>query len=249
MFEPPRPRQATLIPREQLHNPRRLPSQSLARPIEPQAQPVGNSEADAPLSTAECQAALNHERERARAAGHAEGLQAGREQGREEGYQQGREVGYADGHASGLEAGDAQVRSTLASLEQVVEQCSAAVSSMHSAATPALLNLALAVARQVIRAEITSRPQLIADVVRQVLEAETAAPCSATVHLHPDDAAQVQQHVGESLAEHQWRIATDDTLERGGCVVRSVYGDLDASLQTRWRRVCEAAGGKLPWES
>lgn len=254
MFNPPSrpPRSATLVPREELVNLKRWQSTEFTVPGAAKSAPTlapGNQQAVAASSddAAAHAARLAEERQQAQAEGYTEGLRAGREQGLQEGHTQGHAEGYAAGHEQGLQEGRASARAEADAVRAVLRECKTAVAGLHEAVGPALLQLARDIAQQVVRSELKLQPELIVDVVRELLETETIAQTPATVYLHPDDAALVAHHVGEALAEDGWRIAHDATLSRGGCRIRSAYGDLDATLQTRWREICAAAGGDTPW--
>jgi len=96
--------------------------------------------------------------------------------------------------------------------------------------------LAMEVARKVIRRELEARPEdmvaICADVLRQVVLAR-----SVTLIVHPDDEAMVRSHEGilaagldDSASLH---IVVDDEVGRGGCVVESDMGRIDARLETQ----------------
>ena len=250
MFEPlPRAGTATLVPREQLVNPRRWQTTEFAPPGGAPVKTSARPAADAVNDEQRHAARLEEERQQARAEGRKEGLRNGREAGLTEGQAQGRQEGYAAGYAQGLEEGRAAAQTEVAALREVLLGCTRAATGLHDAVGPALLQLARDMARQVVRSELKLQPELIAAVVRELLEADATTRSASIVHLHPADAALVTAHAGDALAESGWRIIEDETLERGGCRVRSAYGDIDATLQTRWQAVCAAAGGDTPWHS
>jgi len=60
------------------------------------------------------------------------------------------------------------------------------------------------------------------------------------LRLHPDDAAWLQDHpepLNELREQHtlasSLELRSDSTITRGGCVVESSIGDLDARVETR----------------
>lgn len=244
----PRPGPATLVPREQLVNPQRWQTTEFAPAGAVPAPAPSQPAAELVEDVARLAARLDEERQQARAAGHAEGLRSGRETGLREGQTQGREEGYAAGYAQGLEEGREASYAEAAALTAVLQGCTRAATALYDAVGPSLLQLAQDIARQVVRSELKLQPELIAAVVRELLEADATTRSAATVYLHPDDVALATAYAGEALAESGWRVTADPTLTRGGCRVQSAYGDIDATLQTRWREICAAAGGDTPWQ-
>ena len=54
---------------------------------------------------------------------------------------------------------------------------------------------------------------------------------------NPQDIELIRLHLADELKEGHWRVLADESLARGGCRAETPYGDIDATLQTRWRRV------------
>jgi flagellar assembly protein FliH len=61
----------------------------------------------------------------------------------------------------------------------------------------------------------------------------------ATVRVNPLDAALVRQYLGEQFNNTSHRLREDDEVIRGGCLIDSEGGQIDAQVTTRWRRVVE----------
>jgi flagellar assembly protein FliH len=59
--------------------------------------------------------------------------------------------------------------------------------------------------------------------------------------------ALVRDHLGDQLPHINWRIVEDGTLTPGGCRVEVGASEVDATLETRWRRVVEGIGISEDW--
>ncbi|HET6599652.1 MAG TPA: FliH/SctL family protein, partial [Burkholderiaceae bacterium] len=68
-----------------------------------------------------------------------------------------------------------------------------------------------------------------------------------TLRVHPDDQALVAEGAAEVLAARGARLLADPAMTRGGCLVESDIGVIDASLETRWQRAAAALGTEAPW--
>ena len=54
------------------------------------------------------------------------------------------------------------------------------------------------------------------------------------MHLNPDDLELVKQSYGEqTIADNNWQLIAEPTLERGGCEVKTPQSSLDMTLKTR----------------
>lgn len=96
-----------------------------------------------------------------------------------------------------------------------------------------LLLLALAVGKQLARRELAANPDEIIALIRDSIGRLPAAGRDIRVHLHPEDAALVREHLAAPAAERAWTIVEDPTLSRGGCMVRTDASQIDARFESR----------------
>lgn len=196
---------------------------------------------------------LREARAQAEAAGRREGLQQGREQGLHEGRQTGhaeglaagREAGYQEGLAQGRE----QARQEALQLHALAESCGASLAELEARMGQALLTLALDIAGQILRTTLAEQPESMLAAVREVLHINPAATGAMRLWVHPADLELVRQHLADELREGHWRVLADESIARGGCRAETPYGDIDATLQTRWRRIAASLGRSVSWES
>lgn len=172
-----------------------------------------------------------------------EAFATAREMGHGDGYRE----GYAAGEAAGREAGLAEVRLEASRLAALAEGFAAALRTSEAQLGNELLELALSIARQVVRAQVRSHPEWLIDVVREAMLALPSQHGHPTLYVHPDDAAMVRERLADSIAHTGWRIAEDATIEPGGCRVENGASEVDATLASRWKRVVEAIGTRADW--
>lgn len=153
-----------------------------------------------------------------------------------------RQEGYQAGYGAGQAAAQAEAR-RLANAATSLEQ---ALAEFDQQVADELLALATEIARQVVREEITARPDIIVKVVHQAL-AELPHQ-HATIFLHPDDASLLRSFAGDALAHAGHRIMEDTQLSPGDCILESGSSQTDATLSTRWRRVVETLGLASAWQ-
>jgi flagellar assembly protein FliH len=163
-----------------------------------------------------------------------------RAQGRAEGQREGLAQGRADGHAEGLASGLAAASAHAEQLLALAASLPAALRRAESELADAILALALDVARQVVHRTLRAEPEWVLPLVQDLLHAEPALQGEPRLLLHPDDVALVKNSLGNELQVAGWQVRADDTLARGGCRVQSASGEMDASLETRWKSVTAA---------
>jgi flagellar assembly protein FliH len=160
-----------------------------------------------------------------------------------------REAARAEGHAAGLAAGRAEARHLV---DQEVQHLRAllatfgdAINSLQDEVGAAALGLALDVARQVLRSELSTNPDALLAGIREALDLGGSG--NAQLMLHPEDAAFVREPLRDLLNAGQWRIVEDASIGRGGCKIVTSSGSIDATMATRWRRVVAALGSNDAW--
>ena len=152
-------------------------------------------------------------------------------------------AGYAAGHAEGH--GVAQA--TAARLATVLDNLTQAIAGIEQHIADQLLTLAIEIANQVMRQSLRLHPELILPLVREAVTALHPHHGQPQLFLHPDDAVLVRERLGEQLAHGNWRIIDDATLTAGGCRVELGASEVDATVETRWRRIIEAIGVSPEW--
>jgi flagellar assembly protein FliH len=162
-------------------------------------------------------------------ASQVEGIQR---QARDEGFQ----AGYAEGLQKAL-----QENRRFAELIAVFEQ------QMDEQVAGELLALSLDIARQVLHQALKVNPELLLGVVREAIGTLPHVNQGAHLILNPDDAALVRERMGEQLTHSGWKIFEDSRIERGGARIETANSQIDASLETRWKRVVAALGQDSTW--
>jgi flagellar assembly protein FliH len=158
-----------------------------------------------------------------------------------------RELARAEGYAEGLAAGRAKTEQACGQMKQLAESFDNTLDNLDFHLADMVLDLALDVARQVIAGELAVRPQHILDVVNQALKQMAESSRGARLLLNPDDAALVRPYLDQVLDKNRLRIVEDVRIVRGGCLIETPQGDLDATLASRWRQVVQVLGSNLNW--
>lgn len=172
------------------------------------------------------------------AAGHAEGINAGTIEGHEAGQKEGYEAGFS----AGLAEGRAQAEQAAEQLQNLADSCASAIGSIEAEMGQALIALAINIAEQVLRSTLAEQPDKILDLVRDIVLADLDKDAVLQLRVNPADLALVEEYLAADPGIKNWRINGDETIERGGCMAETELGNIDATLQTRWRRVVSSLG-------
>ncbi|MDR3212996.1 MAG: flagellar assembly protein FliH [Azoarcus sp.] len=182
--------------------------------------------------------------EDARREGYEEGLREGRDQGQADG----REAGFVQGREAGYDEGKAAAEVEAKQLHELVAQLDQALGRLDAEVAEELMSLAIELARKVLQHTLAVEPEAVISTVRAALR--QLPESRARIHMNPADVALAHKHLDEALKQSEHLIVEDDSVSRGGCRVETAGAQIDASMETRWRRVLDSLGRQhAPWTS
>ncbi len=156
----------------------------------------------------------------------------------------------ARGYEAGITRAQTEVRARLAALDERIKRLdetlgtlSRPLAQLDSQVEGELVQLALAVGRQLARRELKVEPAQVIAVVREALEQLPAASREVRVRLHPEDATVLRERLSIAAAERVWTLVEDPTLSRGGCLVQSESSRVDARFESRVAAIAAIALG------
>ena len=156
----------------------------------------------------------------------------------------------ARGYQAGFERAQGENRARLAALEERIRRIDAVMGvlarpleQLDAEVEAELVQLALAVGKQLARRELRIEPAQIIAIVRESLAQLPLTARELRVHMHPEDAATVREHLSAGAGERLWTLVEDPTLSRGGCLVQAESSRVDARLESRIAAIATNAFG------
>jgi flagellar assembly protein FliH len=174
---------------------------------------------------------------------HEEGYLAGQQAGHEEGYQTGHQTGHQEGYAAGAEKAAAEA----AQLAALVVSMGQAFKEVDQQVAQGLLNLSLELAQQMVHQVLKVNPESVLPVIREAISGLPHFNAGAHIVLQPDDAEIVRARMGEQLTHAGWKIFEDAKLSKGGVRIETANSQIDATVETRWKRITENLGQDSSW--
>ena len=102
-----------------------------------------------------------------------------------------------------------------------------------------VVRLALEIARRVIHLEVHKGNQVAVELARVALS-RIPSRTPATVHLNPEDLDYVQANQDQLEANHALSFVADRSIGRGGCVIQTDMGEVDASIEHQFAEIEDA---------
>jgi len=167
------------------------------------------------------------------------------------------EAAKQQGHATGLQQGlDEAKRQMAEQLKQTADICNAMVAAAEQEsrrilleAEPKIIELVLAISRKIICDEVEERPAVVLGLVRGALE-RVRDQNQIIIHVSPEDYEFILQSrqllqtvVG---AERSLTLTADAVLGKGGCLIETSFGTVEAGIDTQLESIRRVLQGMLP---
>ncbi|UCV15971.1 flagellar assembly protein FliH [Quatrionicoccus australiensis] len=170
----------------------------------------------------------------------AEELERLHEETRAAGYQ----AGYEEGRLAAEESSRAAAEAEIENLRTLADGFQRALDELDQSVAEHLLALATEIASQMISGTIAVKDDVLLPIIRQAIAALPLQHNHLTLRLNPADAARVRAQLGEQFQQSGTQIIDDSEISPGGCLVRAGTSEVDATVETRWKRVLEAIGSE-----
>lgn len=167
--------------------------------------------------------------------------------------------GVAEGHAAGREEAfreaQAQMEAYFATHGQdTARRLAALLAAAETGLADAqqdiargTLEIACALARQVLRREMALDPLALVPVVHEAIGMLRADGRSASVRLAPADFEALDTHLRAEFAGRAVAVVADAGIDPGDCRVESAGAVVDGGVATRWSRAVASLGLAMPW--
>jgi flagellar assembly protein FliH len=147
--------------------------------------------------------------------------------------------GYEQGERAGAEAGTKRAEAMLRRLAETIEELADVRRSMVRQTERQMVQLALAIARRIVRREVALDSELTVAMARVALE-RLGDSTSVTIRLNPDDYEVTAGRREAMLPGSHVSVVPDSAVSRGGCLVQSDFGYVDASVDAQFQELARA---------
>lgn len=154
------------------------------------------------------------------------------------------EEAWNSGHADGLAAGQQEVQRRAERFDELLHALCKPFDNLDESVEKQLVELSMAVVKQLFRREIKLDPSHVVGVVREAIQLLPIASRNAQVHLHPDDAVLVRESLAPAEGEPAWSIIEDPLVAHGGCTVTTDNSQIDATADARLQSAINAILGE-----
>jgi flagellar assembly protein FliH len=146
--------------------------------------------------------------------------------------------GYLQGQKSGKELAEQKLEAATLKYSEALQEVSSLKDVLRTQVEREVVKLAVEVAKKIVYREIRIDPAIIQTLVRVALS-HVADKSSVTIHLSPVDYTYLLKQRPELAQAEGKDIAylADNSIEQGGCLIRTECGDIDARIEEKFREV------------
>jgi flagellar assembly protein FliH len=164
-----------------------------------------------------------------------------------------RQAGYQEGYRDGLVAlegfKESFAQQATSQVGALLDAFDTQLQALDAQVAQALAASAVQLARQVLRSELRTQPELVARVAAEAVSAVMLSARQITVQVHPQDLPLVSEGAAEALALRGARLVASNSVARGGVLVHSDVGSIDARIAGRWAQAAAALGSTQPLDA
>ncbi|MEF2483500.1 flagellar assembly protein FliH [Vibrio mimicus] len=176
--------------------------------------------------------------------GQAEGYQQGLEQGKAEGLQAGHQEGHAQGYQDGVAEGQALIQEHVQTFMALANQFAQPLDLLNAQVEKQLVDMVLALTKEVVHVEVQTNPQVILDTVKASVESLPIAGHAITLKLNPEDVELIRQAYGEQEIEtRNWTLLSEPALSRGDVQIEAGESSVSYRMEDRVRSVLKSFCG------
>jgi flagellar assembly protein FliH len=141
----------------------------------------------------------------------------------------------SDGYAAGKAAADAEMNDMMATMRNLVDMARIERHKLMESAEPELVRLAVGIAERVLHQQIALDRGVVVEMAKVAI-ARLVDKESVTVRVNPGDLERMREHRDEMLNGGEiknFRVVEDQRVDRGGVVVETDGGTIDARIATQ----------------
>jgi flagellar assembly protein FliH len=145
-------------------------------------------------------------------------------------------AGMRDGEAAGRSRAAAELQAAIERLARSVDDLAGLRVRLRKEAEADLVQLALAIARRILRRELSVDPDALRGVVAAALE-KLGAQEICRVKVHPSHAVALAESLRDGAAHRDIQVVPDASREPGAAVFETERGNLDASVESQLEEI------------
>jgi flagellar assembly protein FliH len=178
-------------------------------------------------------------------------FEEGRIAGEQAGFAAARGLIEARAQELAVEMTRSRLASVLPALDRTIETLEIEREKWLAEWEAAAVRLSAVMAEKLVRQELSQRPELTVEIIREALQLAAGSP-QITLRLHPLDLAMLTEHGTEIIERFsrlgEMTLTPEESVSRGGCLIETRQGSIDARIETKLARIVDELLGGEEWK-
>jgi len=155
--------------------------------------------------------------------------------------------GHEQGYKSAIEAANLEAQNIRSQAQKVLAQAEKARADQISRLSDEILDLSIEIAEKLVNRHLALHPNAVLDIAREAIQLVSNRQF-VVLWVHPDDLDICNSNQDNLMAalppKAKLQIVTDETIKRGGCIVETDFGKVDATVAARWDNLLAVLKGE-----
>lgn len=158
------------------------------------------------------------------------------------------EKGFAQGERDGLELAEKRLETALRQLQNLIVVLGEERKKLFEAYEKELVAMVLSIARRILRRELDRGEEIVVATLREAFE-QVVDQGRVVIRLHPLDYLYLSNHPqrlppgGEATGKIA--LVEDPSITRGGCLLETSFGEIDATFEGQFDQIASAVWEKV----
>ncbi len=158
------------------------------------------------------------------------------------------ENAHKQGYQAGLETAREEIHNRLETLRRLVLNALEEKKRIIEAAETELIGLSTKIAEKIINQEVTTNPKVVAGIAKRAIELVVDRE-QVIIRVNPIDREMIRSYKEELLNSADGisniQVVADQRVERGGCVIETNSGNVDAQLTSQLTQIKGSLQGAI----
>ena len=150
-------------------------------------------------------------------------------------------AGFDQGKKDGEDIGRKQYLAVAQRLERLISRISEGAEALLPQYESQMVEVAMNAARHIVDREIKISPEIVLESIRAAME-QVVEGSAVHLHLNPADIDALEEEIREKFVvpgRQGLDIVNDPRIDRGGCLIETEYGLVDATTRAKWQAVSD----------
>lgn len=151
--------------------------------------------------------------------------------------------GYSEGYGEGIRQAENDYSSKIQLAEEVLEKAYKEKKEIIKESEPFVIELSVQMAAKIIQKELETKPDVLIHMIKQSLLYSNERSM-ISICVSPEDFMFVQNQRDQLLesleGQIEVKILPEHSIEKGGCVIRTSYGSIDARIDVQLKEIKQA---------